>query len=432
MKMIPVPEGLETRCFLLDEGVLAEIPALLRQVFPDHRPWIVADENTWRAAGEKLRDILKDADARPLEPLIMPGTPVLHAEYVHVRRLLERLPDGAVPMAVGGGTINDLVKRMSGEAGISYCCVPTAPSVDGYSSSGAAIVRDGMKQTLKCPAPLVIAADVEVLRRAPEEMKASGYADLLAKIPAGADWLIADTLKIEAVDAEVWKLVQKPLRGWVSDPGDFGSVFHGLAASGYAMQLYRDSRPASGMEHMCSHIWEMEGLGASHGFKVGIGTLAAAWLMERFFSMDREELRGMMKPPKTRARRQAEVRELLRAGCYGNAEETAMAKFAEAETVLRRREDILASWETLRKRVMEQIHSFEELRGMLRRAGCPTAPAEIGLSREKFIHGVLTAGLIRSRYSLLDVLEECGVTEAMTAELDRAFAELECRSAAAR
>ncbi len=424
MKKIPVPAGLETRCFLLDRDVLAEVPALLREIFPGRRPWVIADENTWRAAGEKLQRILEDSGAVPAEPFLYPGTPVLHAEYAHVEPLRKRLPAGAVPVAVGGGTVNDIVKRMSGEAGVAYCCVPTAPSVDGYSSSGAAMVKDGLKQTLKCPAPLAIAADLEVLRGAPEEMKASGYADLLAKVPAGAEWLIADALGIEAVDARVWELLQKPLRKWVSDPADFGNVFHGLAASGYAMQLYNESRPASGMEHLCSHVWEMEGVEASHGFKVAAGTLASVWLMERFFALSREELRGMMAPPKTREERLNEARKLLRAGCYGNAEEVAMAKFAEAGAILKRREEILDRWEILRRRVREQVPSFAEIREMLARAGCPTTPWEIGLDRETFLHGVRTAGLIRRRYTMLDVLEECGVTDPMLAEMDRAFSKL--------
>ena len=39
-----------------------------------------------------------------------------------------------------------------------------------------------------------------------------------------------------------------------------GRIFAGLAATGYGMQLYRESRPASGAEHFFSHIREMERL----------------------------------------------------------------------------------------------------------------------------------------------------------------------------
>lgn len=413
MNQIQLPPGLETVCFVLGENVYQDIPEILKTHFPGRRPWIVADENTWRAAGEAVYKVLE----APHLPYIYPAEPQLHADYGVVPLLAQQMPSDAVPVAVGGGTINDIVKRLSGEAGISYLCVPTAPSVDGYSSSGAAMTKDGLKQTLKCPAPKAIVADVGVLRNSPAEMKAAGYADLFAKLPAGAEWLIADTLGIEPVRQDVWHLIQPPLKKWLSDAGNMDHIFAGLAATGYAMQLYNDSRPASGMEHLCSHVWEMEGVEASHGFKVSVGTIASAWLHEKLFSLPVEELKKLMPPPKSRQEKEAEADELLKRGVYGNAKEIAMAKFPEPAGTLLRREMICANWDTLCKRVKEQLLPFEEIRSMLKKANCPTTPAEIGLVPGQFIHGIKTAQLIRKRYTLLDLLEECGIMDIMLKKL---------------
>ena len=60
---------------------------------------------------------------------------------------------------------------------------------------------------------------------------------------------------------------------------------------------------------------------------------------------------------------------------------------------------------------------------MLKAANCPITPAEIGLSQEQFIHGVKTAQLIRKRYTLLDVLEECGIMDEMLKKLAVTFGE---------
>ena len=60
---------------------------------------------------------------------------------------------------------------------------------------------------------------------------------------------------------------------------------------------------------------------------------------------------------------------------------------------------------------------------MLKKAKCPTAPAEIGLAPGQFIHGVKTAQLIRKRYTLLDALDECGVMDAMLEKLAAKFGE---------
>lgn len=164
--------------------------------------------------------------------------------------------------------------------------------MDGYTAFGSSIAVDGYKQTLNCPAPAACVADWTVMAAAPQVMTASGYGDLLGKVPAGADWIIADALGAEAIDDYVWGLVQGPLRASLAKPealaaGDVpatGELAEGLVMSGLAMQAHESSRPASGAEHQFSHLWEMEGHGVdikprrlSHGFKVAVGSVAKPW-----------------------------------------------------------------------------------------------------------------------------------------------------------
>lgn len=418
MNPVPIPPGMETRLFLLENDALNQLPEAIRSLWGnDARPWLVADGNTWRAAGAEVAKILKAAGMEGPEPFLFPGTPMLHADEGNVNLLLEQFPENVVPVAIGGGTVNDLVKRASGLRHVSYCCVPTAPSVDGYTSSGAALTASGLKQTLPCPAPLAVVADSGILRNAPPEMFAAGYADLMAKIPAGADWLAADTLGIEAVDPAVWELVQTPLRDNLSDPSDVRRVFTGLAATGYAMQLYRDSRPASGADHLVSHIWEMENLccngkPVSHGFKVAIGTVTSTALYEALFSLSEQEARRLARPGLDRAGREAEIDALLSVGTFGAATRTiALDKFREGDALAERRELIYRNWETLRKRILHQLYPLEELTRRLTAAGCPVKPADIQLGREQFLHGIRTAQLIRKRYTVLDLVYELGLLE---------------------
>ena len=302
---------------------------------------------------------------------------------------------------------------------LSYFCIPTAPSVDGYTSSGAALNSEGLKKTLPCPAPLAIAADSRILHGAPPEMFAAGYADLMAKIPAGADWVIVDQLGMEPIRTDVWELVQAPLRDNLSDPADVKRVFLGLAATGYAMQLYRESRPASGAEHLMSHIWEMEDLkfegdAVSHGFKVSIGTVAATALFETLFSLSEQEARRYAEPGLSHTAREAEIDALLIRGCYGaEAKKIALDKFLEGEALRERRELLYRNWNVLRERLRQQLYPLAELKAMLRKANCPTTPAEIGLESGQFVHGVAAAQLIRKRYTILDVVYELGLSKAL-------------------
>jgi len=258
LPLIEVPKGLETAAFILGENILDSVPELLQTFFPGKKPWIIADGNTWNAAGKYIFELLKKTGMDPAEPYLFPADPRPHPDYAISRKLAELMPENSVPVAVGSGVINDLVKCAAGLKNEKYCCVATACSVDGYTSNGGAMTVDGTKMTIRCPAPYAICADVKVLRTAPAPMFAAGYADLLAKIPGGADWIIADRLGIEPIRQDIWELVQIPLRERLADASDMGKVFAGLVSTGYGMQMYRESRPASGAEHLFSHVWEME------------------------------------------------------------------------------------------------------------------------------------------------------------------------------
>lgn len=424
MNVITVPPGLQTHLFVLSAGAINDLPEVLKTEFPGRVPWVVADENTWRAAGERAYALLRAAGLEPAEPHIFPGSPRLHPKYDYSQELAAIMPQNCVPVAVGSGVVNDLVKAASGIANCTYCCVPTACSVDGYTSAGAALAVNGSKKTVKCPAPAAVCADIDILATAPSDMLASGYADLLTKIPAGADWLLADAVGEEPINQEVWQLIQGRIREWTSDSTDMLNIFHGLAATGYSMQMYQESRPASGAEHLFSHVWEMEGLTfngeePSHGFKVGIGLLASTLLMEYLLQHTADELRARMQPALTEAQRLAEIDQLMIRNCYGSApRETAMKKFYCGAAIESRREMLLAALPEIQSRFRRQLPSFEALRNALKGANCPVNIAQIGLTREQLFHGIRTAQLLRIRYTVIDYLYELGLLEDALKQLD--------------
>ena len=289
----------ETRCLELGEGVLARTPEVFRQQFGDKPVLLVADTNTFAAAGQAVLLAFRRAGHACREPFVF-SEPGLYAEHRHVVALEEALRgrDG-IPVAVGSGTINDLTKLAAHRGRRPYLAVATAASMDGYTAFGASVSYQGDKADFTCPAPTAVVADLDVLRAAPAEMSASGYADLMAKIPAGADWLVADALGVEADRPTAWNIVQGGLREALADPAGvrkrnldaIRQLTEGLMLGGFAMQFTRTSRPASGAEHQFSHLWDMQhhvhnGQAPSHGFKVGIGTLAVAALYEYLLARD--------------------------------------------------------------------------------------------------------------------------------------------------
>jgi glycerol-1-phosphate dehydrogenase [NAD(P)+] len=208
-------EATDTQEVNIGAAALASVPCVFREGFGDSPAVVIADGNTFEVAGKEVRQQLERAGHTMMEPYVFPAEPPLYAEYENVEKLRDSLREhDAIPVAVGSGTVNDIVKRSAHECERPYMCVATAPSMDGYTAFGASIEKDRLKHTLSCPAPRAVVADLEVLRHAPGEMTASGYADLLGKVTSGADWLVADALEVEEIEPTGWSLVQDHLRGW--------------------------------------------------------------------------------------------------------------------------------------------------------------------------------------------------------------------------
>ena len=283
----------DTKRLVIGPGCVRSSAGMFQDLFPGKKAIIVADRNTWEVAGKDVLLSLQEAGVPHDEPFIFTD-PDLYAEWTYVEQLKARLSEtDAIPIAVGSGVINDLTKYVAFLLGRRYMTVGTAASMDGYTAYGSSITIDGNKQTVDCPAPYGFVMDPVIAAEAPKELAASGYGDLIAKIPAGADWMLAEAAGVEAIDPLSWGLVQDGLRESLADPvavrgGDVSyteKLSEGLLMSGFAMQAYRSSRPASGMEHQFSHCWDMENLcyqgkHVSHGFKVSIGTLASTASLE--------------------------------------------------------------------------------------------------------------------------------------------------------
>ena len=428
-------DATDTQNVTIGTGVLASVDDIVEQSFGDATAVVVADENTFEVAGKEVQQHLEAAGRETVEPYVFRGGLTLYAGYDNIEKLIEALrAHDAIPVAVGSGTLNDIVKRAAYECDRPYMCVATAASMDGYTAFGASIEKDNKKQTLTCPAPRAVLGDVEILVNAPARMTASGYADLLSKVTAGADWLVADALGVEPIDQKVWSLVQDTLREATGKPAELSEgdreamdgLIEGLIMSGLAMQAHQSSRPASGAEHQFSHLWEGEGLGRdldpplSHGFKVGVGTISIAALFERVLERDLSDLDvdAICNSWPT----WEEVEKKVRAAYAGSKlEEAAVgetrAKYVDTDALRERIGLLREVWPELRQKVTEQLMPADQLREQLRAAGCPTSPEEIGLSVEDFKATYTRAQMLRKRYTVLDLASETGILDECVEEL---------------
>jgi glycerol-1-phosphate dehydrogenase [NAD(P)+] len=421
----------ETRAVVIGQGVLGQLPSLIEQHFGKCRARIVADENTYAAAGGAVYDHLVSADMIDAEPMIFPGRPHLLPDFENVLKIQEWLGQSdSVPVSVGSGTLNDLTKLASYRLGREYVTVATAASMDGYASSGSPIVTDGYKKTINAAAARVILADTDVLVGAPTELTAAGYADLLGKVTSGADWILVDELGIDPIDSRGWDMVQPHLAEWTDqpeavangDPAAFAGLLEGLTLCGLAMQVTGSTRPASGAEHQIGHLWEMAGVEYAgehmlHGFTVALGSIVVAGMYEYFLAQNLGQLdigSVVSRWPSADWVASWVHRELMDylPIIADRAVQESLNKYISADVLQGRLRLLVEHGPALRSRLEAQMLPAGELKRRFEITGCPTAPREYGLSREDMRKACVLARQTRNRYTILDLLAEMGQLEA--------------------
>ncbi len=394
---------------LLEPGALDRIAAYVP------RPaLVVMDVNTEVVAGARV--------ARELDADVLCLAGELHATEEAAGQVRSRLHDGLV--AVGSGTLTDIVRFAAHSSGRDFVSVPTAASMDGYASSVAALERDGVKLTLPARAPAAIFADPRIAAAAPIELTRAGIGDLLAKTTARVDWLAAHLLY-----GEDWRELEAPPPLDIAAllAGDVDAVARLLRAlidSGLAMAAVGSSRPASGCEHHASHLWDLlAGRGerprALHGLQVGYATRFAMRLQRFAFGG------GVTLP-----RRPEPVAEPLDAAArawLGDPPPDVLAAVAEKQRLIAAVPaswpDDAARWAAVRARLGPSLEAFDAVADALSRAGIPDLePGYLGIDAAMLRAGLRYGARLRSRYTVVDFLEGQGMLDqALDSALARAL-----------
>lgn len=229
---------------------------------------LVCDENTY-----KFKTNIKPEHIFYVFPSDVHATPEDASELIDL--------ECDIMIACGAGTIHDITRYASHELKIPFIAYPTAASVDGFVSNVAAMTIDNRKKTLISTPPIALFADPNVFNTAPNKLTVSGVCDIIGKYVALFEWKFSSLITDEKLDHEIIKLeedaLDKLMNLDINDENYTITVMEGLTLSGLAIQMFGNSRPASGAEHHLSHLWEMHCINnetpALHGEKVGVATL---------------------------------------------------------------------------------------------------------------------------------------------------------------
>lgn len=254
---------------------------------------IVADENTFGASGKNVVDAIE----KPYEKVIFSGATVLIPNEEAIEKVEENLGDSDLIIGIGSGVIQDLCKYVSFDKKVPYYIVATAPSMDGYASSGAAMILKGMKETVSAGVPTAIIADTNVLANAPQEMIKAGYGDIVGKYSSLNDWKLSRVVNDEYFCQYIYDLTKEMLERTLElsggllkkDKESVKALTEALVGVGIALSYLGNSRPASGSEHHLSHFFEITGIVFNekyfcHGLDVAYSAVITAKIREEILS----------------------------------------------------------------------------------------------------------------------------------------------------
>ncbi|MFB5635346.1 MAG: sn-glycerol-1-phosphate dehydrogenase [Nitrosopumilus sp.] len=181
---------------------------------------------------------------------------------------------------IGGGRSVDTAKMVAFNLDIPFVSVPTAASHDGIASPFVSIKSD-KPHSIIATAPLGVFVDIDIIKKAPSRLLASGCGDLVANISAVKDWKLgrdktgeyygrySANLAIMSAEIVMEKSSQYAKKGL-----DARVIVEALISAGVASCIAGSSRPCSGAEHLFSHALDKIAPGKGlHGEKCGLGAI---------------------------------------------------------------------------------------------------------------------------------------------------------------
>ena len=434
------PEGFECACgkrhvcalkyLNIGRGIVGEVPAMIAAM-GKKKPLVVCDENTWAVAGRRVDEILTEAGVAHAVYVIPLNNPdagrIAPGEWEAGSILMHFDPSCDMLLAVGSGVVNDLCRVVANATGRPSAVVGTAPSMDGYASNCSSMEVNHVKVSIYGHVPQGILLDSEILAQAPMRMLWAGLGDMVAKYVAVCEWQISRLVTGEYYCEDVAELMRSALRKLMAaadriparDPDAVASIADGLVRAGIGMAFAGVSRPASGLEHYFSHMWEMMALERGvpydlHGIQVGVGTLLTLQIYQKLLAdtaaPDRARAEAHMRAF-DRGAWEARVRRVFGKTAGQILEIEEKTRKNDPEKHARRLSNIVAHWDEIAAIARRELPDYEKLRAVMAQTGMPLTPADIGIPTRDVVDAFVCARDIRDKYLTCSLLWDLGLTD---------------------
>ena len=281
-KNMPTSHTMELpRQIVVGEKNIDRVGKFLESLSKPKKVSIVSGKNVKKIIGKKIDGSLKRSKIRTVWHLAISN----HMSTLKEIEKKIRKDKSDLIIGLGGGRSVDVAKLCSFNLKIPFVSIPTSASHDGIASPFVS-VRDKKPHSLIATAPLGVFVDVDVIKRAPRKLIASGCGDLMAKITAVRDWELGRDKTGEYYGRYSADLASMSAKILIESASTFSKkgldvrfVVEALISAGVASCIAGSSRPCSGAEHLFSHaVDHLEyGIGL-HGEKCGIGSIMIAKL----------------------------------------------------------------------------------------------------------------------------------------------------------
>ncbi|MBR5343532.1 MAG: iron-containing alcohol dehydrogenase [Oscillospiraceae bacterium] len=360
--------------------------------------------------GGKRRTVVYDSNIYALtegkhvkadQEIVLPAQG-LRSEDVLIEAMMERLDNPEVLVAFGAGTIMDFGRYPAYKLGIPFVAIPTLASSDGFTASICSVILQGQKKSIRMKAPALVVTDLDIIKGAPVRLVSSGVNDILAKYISLVDWKIATLVSGEDYCPMVAGLAQEALdimRAAADKMAATGEIDHEAMTmaqmkSGLTMQLWHDSRAASGAEHLMAHLVEMkpprfEKAEGIHGECVGVGTFACVKEYHRL-----AKLRPKAKPfePLSGDWVMEKFGERLYDGIMKENAHDVLGTF-DPQNIVDHWDEIVA--------LIDTIPPVEEMEALYKACGCKYLPEHIGIDPALEGEMLDISAAIRNRLTLI-------------------------------
>ena len=439
---IPCSCGKVHRCglrfFRAGPGAVRSLPEALR-ARGRGRPFVIMDEHTEQAAGARVRSVLREAGI-PFSEFVFPHREgkMEPDEWAMGALTMAMDPACDVILAVGSGVMNDCGKVLAHACGLPAMVVCTAPSMDGYCSNSASMIQNRLKVSLYNACPEAIIADTDILATAPDRMLQAGLGDMLAKYVSICEWRISHLVHGDPYCEEIAGMVRSCLKKIVDhadglmarDPEALTAVLEGLVISGISMAFAEISRPASGLEHYFSHLWEMQALQRGkpsdlHGIQVGVGTLIVLWIYERILTAEKPDL---ARAEAAMRRFSPEAWEAQMREIFGPVTPTVLEIESKTGKNLPATQKehlriISEHWGEIQEIIREELPPRSWVNSLMKRCGMPRYPKDLGLTVKDTLDAFYGSREIRDKYLTSSLLWDLGLMDETAEKMVRMLEE---------